>query len=133
MTGSRPPDEGFGVPSYPCWHSATSYRQFRLFRPVGIDKTYGCHANGRHADGRHAEVTVEECCECHLLWLRYAVGSEACTKARRWARGNIGRPGAHAITPELAVQHLEQKDYAYGGSDFGEISGWRTGPMRWGF
>jgi hypothetical protein len=122
MAGSWPPDEGFGVMTCPCWHSGASHRQFSHVRSVGTDKT----------EGRYADVSVEECRECHLLWLRYAVEYEAFSKSGRWARRHIGRPEAETITPERAVSHIEGDPYAYGGSYFDGVSGWRKTPMRWG-
>ena len=122
MAGSFPKDDGFGVPTCPCWHSGVSHRQFSHFRSVGVDET----------EGRYAEVSVEECHECHLLWLRYAVEYEGFSKSGRWARGNIGRPDAATITPEQAADHLAAGDHAYGGSRYDGVSGWRTGPMHWG-
>src|SRR5665647_139744 len=108
--------------SCPCWHSGASFRQFSHVRSVGIDET----------EGRYAEVSVQECRECHLLWLRYAVEYEGFSKSGRWARGAIGRPDAETITPERAVSHIESDSYVYGGSYFDGASGWRKTPMHWG-
>jgi hypothetical protein len=122
MAGAWPEDDGFGVPSCRCWNGGADYRLFTHFRDLGTDMT----------DGRYADVAVLECRECGLLWLRYSVEYEGFSKSGRWARGNIGRPEAEAITPELAVQHLETGSYMYGGSYFDGASGWRTGAMHWG-
>ena len=122
MTGSFPEDIGYGAPSCSCWDSGANYRQFSAVRTVGIDVT----------DSRFAEVWVQECRDCHLLWLNYFVEYEGFSKSGRWARSVIGRPEAETITPEEAIAHLEQGEYAYGGSYFDGVSGWRSGPMRWG-
>ena len=84
------------------------------------------------AEGRYADVWVQECRECHLLWLRYAVEYEGFSKSGRWARRHIGQPDAETITPERAVGHVENGSYVYGGSYFDGASGWRKTPMRWG-
>ena len=122
MAGSWPKDEGFGVMTCRCWHSGASFRQFSHFRSVGVDET----------EGRYADVWVQECRECHLLWLRYAVEYEGFSKSGRWARRHIGQPDAETITPERAVGHVENGSYVYGGSYFDGASGWRKTPMRWG-
>jgi hypothetical protein len=77
-------------------------------------------------------VTVEECRECGLLWLRYSVEYEAFSRSGRWARAHISRPEAEEMTPELATTHLQRGSYMHGGSYFDGVSGWRTGPMHWG-
>ena len=122
MTGSFPEDIGHGAPACPCWHSGANYRQFSTFRTVGVDVTHS----------RFAEVWVWECRDCHMLWLNYFVEYEGFSNSGRWARSVIGRPEAETISPEEATAHLERSDYAYGGSYFDGVLGWRHGPMHWG-
>ena len=71
MAGSWPKDDGYGVPTCPCRHSGVSYRQFSPFRSVGVDET----------EGRYAEVSIDECRERQLLWLRYAVEYESFSRS----------------------------------------------------
>lgn len=117
-----PTDDGYGVPDCKCWNSDADHRLFVFVRAVGTDMT----------DGRYAEVSVHECWNCGLLWLRYSVEYEGFSRSGRWARANISRPAAGEVTPELALSHLERDEYAYGGSYFDGVCGWRRGPMPWG-
>ena len=122
MAGSWPKGKCARLRSCPCWNCGADYHQFAHFRSVGTDMT----------ESRYAEVAVQECQECHQLWLRYFVEYEAFSRSARWARGPIGRPEAETITPERAVSHLEQDSYVYEGSYFDGAFGWRDTPMRWG-
>ena len=117
-----PTDDGYGMPACTWWNSDGDHRLFILCRTVGTDMT----------EGRYAEVSVHECRQCGVLWLRYSVEYEGFSRSVRWARAQIAQPEAWEMTPELAVSHLERDQYAYGGSYFGGVSGWRTSSMPWG-
>jgi hypothetical protein len=83
-------------------------------------------------DGRYAMVEIQACRDCGALWLRYSLEYEGFSRSGRWARAPISELEASEVTPELATAYLERDAYAYGGSYFDGVSGWRTGRMHWG-
>lgn len=91
-----------------CMHPPFHYQNFHS-NSIGTDIT----------NGRYGEVTIKKCKKCGKLWLHYLVEYEAFTKSGRWYRGLISESKAKKISPESAVNYLEELDWHfYGGSYF---------------
>lgn len=103
--------EKFDVQNHDCicmnpekirWNKFTSQR-------VGIDEQCG----------RFGEVSLEKCQMCQRIWLHYFVEYEHLSGSGRWYRGLISEEIAQTITPENAVEILNNLEWhLYGGSYF---------------
>jgi hypothetical protein len=69
--------------------------------------------------GRFGEVSIDQCLFCHRIWLHYFVEYEHLSQSGRWYRGIISEEIAPIITPENAVEILNNLEWHfYGGSYF---------------
>ena len=74
-------------------------------------------------DGRNAEVDVLQCKLCQRIWIIYSLAADS-SSAAKWFKGIVAKKDLSTITPENALQHLENLEwYLYGGADFGEKFG----------
>jgi hypothetical protein len=88
---------------------------------IGVDKTHG----------RFGQVSIETCKRCQRKWLHYLVEYEAFSRSGRWYRGLLSDELAKSVTPETAVEILEDQDwYFYGGSYFQTQGRMGSGRMR---
>lgn len=70
-------------------------------------------------DSRNAEVDVLQCKLCQRIWIIYSLGADSLPSAKCF-KGIVAKKDLSAITPENALQHLENLEwYIYGGADFG--------------
>lgn len=70
------------------------------------------------ANDRNAEASVLQCRLCQRIWIIYSIKSDL-TKTEKWFKGIVAKKDLSSITPENAVQYLENLDwYLYGGSYF---------------
>lgn len=83
----------------------TDFRQSEL----GTDPT----------NGRYAEVSILQCRLCQRIWIHYLVEYEHFSHSGRWYRGIVAKKDLSGITPENALEYLENLEwYLYGGSFF---------------
>jgi hypothetical protein len=69
--------------------------------------------------GRFGEVSIDQCLFCQHLWLHYFVEYEHLSQSGRWYRGIITEESAQTVTPENAVEILNNLEWHfYGGSYF---------------
>lgn len=86
--------------------------------PLGEDKNYG-------------EVSIETCKICGQKWLRYFYENEAFTKSGRWYRGIISEKEANQITPNNAIEYLENLTWHIrGGSYFETLGDYGSGKIK---
>ncbi|MBT2619160.1 MULTISPECIES: hypothetical protein [Chryseobacterium] len=72
-----------------------------------------------HTNGRYGEVTIEICRRCKRKWVKYFVEYESFSRSGRWYRGIINDKNIEKITPENAIDYIENMEwYLYGGSYF---------------
>lgn len=72
-----------------------------------------------HTNNRNAEVDVLQCKLCQRIWIKYAVEVENSPQSERWFKGIVAKKDLSQITPDNAIEHLENLDwYLYGGSFF---------------
>ncbi|MCP3922048.1 MAG: hypothetical protein GY714_05610 [Desulfobacterales bacterium] len=91
-----------------CMKPPFDYKDFKT-NFIGIDET----------NGRFGEVSVELCKLCHSKWLRYYVEFEYISKSGRWFKGQISDDIFAKITPETAVETLNDLPWHFcGGSYF---------------
>ncbi|MBV8327694.1 hypothetical protein [Chryseobacterium sp.] len=91
-----------------CEKPGSNYTEYRSSE-LGID----------HTDGRDGEVTIQQCKLCQRIWIHYFVQHESFSKSGRWYKGIVSKKDRSQITPENAVEYLENLEwYVYGGSFF---------------
>lgn len=91
-----------------CEMPPLNYRDY-ISSELGID----------HTKGRYGEVTIEQCRRCKRKWIRYLVEYESFSNSGRWYRGIIDQNDIKKITPENAIEYIENLEwYLYGGSYF---------------
>ncbi|GAB1541676.1 hypothetical protein NUACC21_43480 [Scytonema sp. NUACC21] len=89
-------------------------------RWLGIDET----------NGRFGEVSIDQCHSCKRVWLHYFVEYEHLSQSGRWYRGMIDDEVAQVVTPETAVEILNNLEWHfYGGSYFFGKSGRSRGSI----
>lgn len=94
-----------------CEKPTQNYTEYRSSE-VGID----------HTNGRNAEVTIQQCKLCQRIWVHYFVEFENDSNSVRWYKGIVAKKDLSGITPENAVEHLENLEwYVYGGSFFENV------------
>jgi len=91
-----------------CEKPTSDYTEYRSSE-LGID----------HTNGRNAEVMIQQCKLCQRIWIHYFVEFESFSKSGRWYKGIVTKKDRSQITPENAVEFLENLEwYVYGGSYF---------------
>lgn len=91
-----------------CEKPTLSYTEFRSSE-LGID----------HTNGRDAEVTIQQCKFCQRIWIHYFVEFESFPNSGRWYKGIVSKKDRAQITPENAIEFLENLQwYVYGGPYF---------------
>ena len=80
---------------------------------IGVDKT----------NGRFGEVSVEICKTCGSKWLRYFVEYAAFTASGRWYRGLASQEMLGSLTPEGAVEALQNLAWHFYGGSYFETTG----------
>ena len=95
-----------------CLDLPLPFDHYEEVRFIGIDEILG----------RFGQVTLKRCRHCQRYWLHYFVEYEAFSKSGRYYMGLITPETAETLTPETAVDYLENLDwYLYGGSYFGRM------------
>jgi hypothetical protein len=80
--------------------------------------------------GRFGEVSLETCRKCGRTWLRYHVEYEAFSKSGRWYQGLVSEDVAGTVTPDAAVEILENLDWYFYGGNYFETAGKKgSGPL----
>ncbi|GAA4166641.1 hypothetical protein GCM10022217_40770 [Chryseobacterium ginsenosidimutans] len=103
-----------------CEKPTSNYTEYRSSE-LGID----------HTSGRHAEVTIQQCKLCQRIWIHYFVEFESFPKSGRWYKGIVSKKDRSQITPENAVEFLENLEwYVYGGSYFESTGTFGQGKMN---
>ncbi len=89
-------------------------------QPAQSSSDYRTSALGvDHTNGRYADVSILQCRLCQRIWINYLVEFESFSKSGRWYKGIVSKKELSKITPENAIEYLENLDwYIYGGSYF---------------
>ncbi|WP_131724377.1 hypothetical protein [Chryseobacterium indologenes] len=91
-----------------CEKPTSDYTEYRSSE-LGID----------HTNGRHGEVTIQQCKLCQRIWIHYCIEFENSSNSGRWYKGIVSKKDRTQITPENALEHLENLEwYVYGGPFF---------------
>ncbi|GAB0157054.1 hypothetical protein CHRYSEOSP005_23230 [Chryseobacterium sp. Alg-005] len=91
-----------------CEKPASNHTDYRS-STVGID----------HTNGRYADVSILQCKLCQRIWVHYLVELEHFSRSGKWYKGIVSKKDLSSITPENALDYLENLEwYLYGGSFF---------------
>ena len=86
-----------------------TFDQYNQVKSVGVDET----------NGRFGEANIWQCKSCGQHWLHYLVEYESFTKSGRYFMGLITPETAETLSPDQAIDYLNQLDWhLYGGSYF---------------
>ncbi len=84
-----------------------------------------------NTNNRFGEISIYICKHCNTQWLHYFVEYEAFSQSARWYRGKITTQQLQQLTPNKAVDFLQQLDiYIYGGSFFKSTGKYGSGAVR---
>jgi len=98
-----------------CCQPPFLYRDFTS-QSIGKDET----------DGRYGDVSIEKCNNCGSSWLRYFVEYEAFSKSGRWFRAPMSPESTATITPEKAIDYINQQPWYFAGGSYFQSEGFRT-------
>nr|WP_314491581.1 hypothetical protein [uncultured Chryseobacterium sp.] len=87
---------------------------------IGTDSTHN----------RNADVSIVQCKLCQRIWILYTLESEDSPQSGRWFKGIVSKKYLSTITPENAIEYLENLDwYIYGGSYFESTEAFGQGKL----
>lgn len=102
-----------------CEKPDSGYTEFRS-SVLGTDNT----------SSRNAEVSFQQCKLCQRIWVVYTVQSGDASYAVAWYKGIVSKKDRPHITPEKALDHLENLEwYVYGGDFFENTTAFGAGKI----